>query len=636
VYADPGSLLRLPCASVKGLGSFIALIAELDDRLPTSGHFILNTSFSYNGDFTQFSKRQRIEHALFWRLLVAGKQDRFMHTTAAGNEGVASNSLPNATYATPFALSARFDTPMEMLQGTAVSSKDTADLNLLYTAAVNTASSAAVKTRNLLVIGSSDLDGNLSSFSNLPSDVRMIGETVTLPCAVADAECAAGSGVALQALVDGTSFAAPQVAGLAAWLWSLSPALSVDETIAILKNCYNGKWVDAYKAVLSLDHSEATAVVRKWILDVADGNGQQGSNGAFDEKDIQMYIDSLLAYEAERVSAVPPYSRDHSIFDLNGDGFTGDTTGTPSTAPFDLDVNVPPAYATVSVTPCNDPTVFDTTYDEHAVTDRDILRYYAYSSLYQGVDSTRDRLFGVSCSPFWAGPDSSSYRTYISCFPLNIQEDDTNAVGFTSVNIDETRDSLTALCKDTVSSGYRFQLAMSGDASLSASVGPSNVSVNGGASLHSTATATAPPEPSPCRFGIAGFLSSVNMVRFAMGGDKFSVPMSLVVSGSVTPTNASGSSVALARCIVKLFVVDTTASARLAGATEPQAPAFLTFDSDVNSLPFQMNSFLTLLQEHNVYQMEIFAQAYSFVTTQVPPGTGEAKIDVSVSLFAGD
>lgn len=386
-FADPGGILRLPCLSVTGFGSWTAIIAELASHLPATGQFILNTSVGFIADFTDTPKRQRAEVAMFWRFLVAGRQSRFLHTQSAGNEGNASPSLPNADNNSPFSLSARFNTPLEMLQGTQVATQDTVALNLLYEAAVNTNALFGAKLQNVLVVGSSDLDGNLSTFSNVPADVRMIGETVSLPCIFDDSSCDPGTGVPLQAIVNGTSFAAPQVAALAAWLWALNPGLTVEQTIATLRNCFDGRWVDAYKAVLSLDNNLASANIRRSILDVANATGQVGSNGTFDDADLRMLVDSIQAFEFDRISGSPPFALDHSIFDLNGDGYTGDTMGVPSPAPFDLNINTPPTFSTVSPPECA-----DTSFNESAVTDWDILYYYAHSSLYVGVDSVRDQL----------------------------------------------------------------------------------------------------------------------------------------------------------------------------------------------------------------------------------------------------
>ncbi|MEK7775212.1 MAG: hypothetical protein AAB305_04940, partial [Candidatus Zixiibacteriota bacterium] len=151
--------------------------------------------------------------------------------------------------------------------------------------------------------------------------------------------------------------------------------------------CFNGKWVNAYQAVLTLDHSFSNAPVRLVILDVADNSGQIGNNNKFDEKDLQMYIDSILFYETDRSLNVPPWEKDHSVFDLNGDGYTGNLPGTESTAPFDLNINTPPSYSTVQPPLCS-----DSSFDEMALTDKQILYYYAHSSMFSGDTAVRNAL----------------------------------------------------------------------------------------------------------------------------------------------------------------------------------------------------------------------------------------------------
>ncbi len=389
VFPGPSNLVRLPCFSTFGYGSMTAIMAALSSQLPATGDFVLNTSFGYNGDFLRFSKQRRIEDAFSWRFLVATKQNRFLHTQSAGNEGIWSSANPNADYNSPFTLASRFDTPAQMLQGTSVSSSDSAHLAVIYQAGVNTNPLFGSRLKNVLTVGSSKSDGSLSTFSNGPNDFRMIGEDVQVPCQVADNRCVAGSDGIIGGIVSGTSFAAPQLAGLAAYMWTLAPTLTVEQIRESFLYANVGGWVDAYKAVLSIDNSPTAvgARVRLAILDIADGSGQKGSNGAFDERDLIMFLDSITWYEAEAVAAPPPISKDHSTFDLNGDGYTGDRGGTPTTAAFDLNVNTPPAYSVVTPPECS-----DTTFEESAVTDMNILYYYAYSDLYTGAASVRDSL----------------------------------------------------------------------------------------------------------------------------------------------------------------------------------------------------------------------------------------------------
>jgi len=392
VFPGPENLLNLPCIPVTSLGTWTAVMSEISSHFPSSGQFVVNTSISYSDTaFGYDSKRDRIEHALYWRSLVASIQNRFLHTQAAGNFGITSTDSTNASYITPFAIAARFGTPLEMLQGTQVSAQDTASLMSTYQLLVQTNTAVGNRLNNTLIVGSSNNDGVESAFSNKPSDLRMIGEQVTVPCDVADVECGPGSDVPLQSITtNGTSFAAPQVAGLAAYMWSLKPDLSVAQTREILQNCFGGSWIDAYKAVLSLDNgiSTSTARVRLAVLDVADNGGQAGTNGSFDEHDLKMYLDSLPFYE-DLGAEQTPVPKDQSRFDLNGDGYTGDPFGIPTTFPFDLDANYPPSYSQVNFTTC-----LDTFFNEAAVSDYDILYYYGFSDLYSGDEDIRDSLLG--------------------------------------------------------------------------------------------------------------------------------------------------------------------------------------------------------------------------------------------------
>ena len=625
-FADTANLLRLPCISMTRIGSWIAILAELYRRLPVSGKFILNTSWGYNGDFTRFSKRQRIEHAFFWRLLVAHRQNDFLQMQASGNDGFYSPDQTNADYNSPFTLTARFDTPRQMLQGTVVSPADTAALDTVFARIVMQGSMYATRLQNVLTVGSSDWDGNLSTFSNGPADVRMIGENITLPCSMGDGICGPGPDVAWQGSYDGTSFATPQVAALAGWLWALSPALTVDETRAIIMNCfYNNKWVDAYKAVLSLDHSIANAGIRLSLLDIADANGQKGSDMLFDEKDLKMFIDSILYYEADRGSRTPPWPRDHSPFDLNGDGYTGDTMLTPSTAPFDLDITTPPAYSTVWIARCDQNSARDTTLDERAVTDRDILLYYAFSDLYTGNSSKRDSLLGVSCDSFWVGHDSNMIVTISADPPYGPLVWDTSYGTSLSVDIDRRIDSLTPLCVDH-NVGYHWFFHCGGSSDVSASSSGTTLAASGQASIVTSAQTSQPKYK--CDYRVAGNANAYSSVHFAPAGDQNELFADLVVNGSVIqPAVWEGGSPA-ARCIVSFQVYDTmTSGGVMANLAQ--------YDSDLHSLPFTKRVSIGRLSQQTVYRLEIRSFSKSLASTSGNYGPNEAKVEISASVFVG-
>lgn len=191
----------------------------------------------------------------------------------------------------------------------------------------------------------------------------------------------------------GTSMASPQVAGLAAYVWALDPTLSNTGVIDVLKATARtaagdtgctvapSQVVDAYAAVLAADRGFLQSPARRAILDAADSSGSAGSNGQFDEKDVELFLSRL-----DSAAGALDYSR----YDLNGDGRTGGTT----TETFDLDINRPVILGNVSQT-IEGRTV---PFNENAVTDVDVLCYYAYSSIYTSADpSARGRLLAGRC-----------------------------------------------------------------------------------------------------------------------------------------------------------------------------------------------------------------------------------------------
>jgi beta-lactam-binding protein with PASTA domain len=184
----------------------------------------------------------------------------------------------------------------------------------------------------------------------------------------------------------GTSFAAPQAAGLAAYMFAMSDgaSLSLKQINERILGTSNNGVIDSYAALLSIDSgitSPAEAKMRIALL--ATCNVPKASatplclsvapDADFDEAALADIVSHLPS-----TNAVLDYSR----YDLNGDGFTGG----PSMASFDLDVSYQgsgtPLYT--KKVPSQMPIAgVSMTFDETKLTDAQILCYYAYSPLYK-------------------------------------------------------------------------------------------------------------------------------------------------------------------------------------------------------------------------------------------------------------
>ena len=227
---------------------------------------------------------------------------------------------------------------------------------------------------------------------------------------------------ALYGVKSGTSQAAPHVAGLIGYLYSADPNLprptlsqnTVLEllqanSVAVAGGAANR--IDAYLAVLALDGDQlptpSSAPVRHALMDA-------NNDSTFDELDIEQFRVRFLDIATGQPLAAG--AADWSRFDLNGDG----RTGGPTTTRFDLDRVGSTQYGATSYTSGVTQSGLEASFDENAVTDLDILCYYAGSSLYQGSDENLESLLGEPCGfeddeeeedggdPFigtWAGTD---------------------------------------------------------------------------------------------------------------------------------------------------------------------------------------------------------------------------------------
>ena len=389
-----------------------AVAADPDQRvvLTSSVNFFDNGFCGFNGDQicdaqnTVTTDRAFFGIVLGYRAVVAGEwarltrtlalKDKMLVTQSAGNvddlpDGfLAQNYLGfrSASLSSPAALATHIGDLQAMFTDSALWKSATLpglpDLTFSASDATSLIQNNAdldptntISASSLLIVDSGTNDETLqgiraSFFNYLGADVRAVGEKVVL----------SGS------TPSGTSFSTPLVAGLAAYLWNLQPALaaqSVSATVDLLKrssvvtaNSPTVPLIDAYAAVLQLDDVPGCcsgalfAPARLGLMDV-DGDG------GFTGLDLQKFADAYGLSNPNTPSI--PTARDYSRFDLNGDGFTG---GIPI-ATFDLDANGLDANGKAKIN-----TVdlriegYTVTFNEAALSDLQILCFYAYSPLY--------------------------------------------------------------------------------------------------------------------------------------------------------------------------------------------------------------------------------------------------------------
>lgn len=364
---DPETLLDLKCTQSGGF-TFRDMMVRLSETFPETGPFVINTSIGYKRTRTvRTSVAQAAGDALLWRKLLAPVSNRVIHASSSGNSATLGN--PSSNFGSPFHTQARFADLFAVIpEGERPVHQAYFDALLAQDAGL-----AAVRG-TLLVVGSSDEDGDKSTFSQVPADVRMIGENVSGACVTDDSLCTSNIMFA-----NGTSATAPQIAGLAAYLWSFNPAAPATLIKKVIVDAFDGRWVDAYTALLALEREDPTIGIRHALLDVTD-------DGTFDEQDVSRVLDEMalnLAVQADPSVAIEDFSR----FDLNGDGFTRDDTAN------EMDLNL--ALPNKGVTYLDDTTV--KRLDERFVTDLDVLCFYAWSSRYQGNNDERIALLTGRC-----------------------------------------------------------------------------------------------------------------------------------------------------------------------------------------------------------------------------------------------
>jgi hypothetical protein len=417
---------------VKALSAHAITVAIESALAASNGKVVVNASFGWDAcgvpdaagvqppctaaNLNAPTARARAIWAGIQRMSLAPFASRALVVASAGNEadkpvGTTYVGAGIASFGPAFNIAATADSAMSFASNTALweptvvcatppclpsLTATAADVANIASVLANLGQASAPRAANVLIAGSAEpflVQG--SAFSEPGATVLAVGEGIPTLLGIPK---------------NGTSFAAPQVAALAAYLWMLSPDLRVrpmqDTVNAIQANASNGLVIDgvsiadglinAYASVLSLDQastlSTSSAPMRLAILDV---NG----DGNFNLADLQAYHAAYLSAGMPRESS----ARDYSRHDLNGDGFTGGSR----TTRMDLDPNGSARFGAPLLNTLDGHIDGGAvTYDERAITDAQALCFFATSGLYSGSDVTaRDTLLKELC------PTASSTRS---------------------------------------------------------------------------------------------------------------------------------------------------------------------------------------------------------------------------------
>lgn len=381
----------------KMLKEVVDTIKQLKSLKP-NGKAILNTSLGNACDGTGgfcVDPQTAIAEAVVWAesVQVANIEDYFLHLTAAGNIEEIENvptwlDVRDAETGSEFNAATLLPLEKTNADGTTTPVANLSNILVIENDRAKQTASEADATGNIVINWDVECLSGGPGGSFVGGDLAGIGTDVW---SFTDHDTNALA-------FSGTSMATPQVAGLAAYLWSIDFSASPQQLKDILKATANpvpvtpgvvcSDWptpapiIDAYAALLAMDAPLGTfeitygTPVREAILDIADGSGNEGSNNAFDENDINLWIQKLI--NDTNVGAL-----NFSRYDLNGDGYTGGNNKDK----FNLDMEyLPLQYTTVTQD------MFGTTvdFDEAALTDFQIFCYYAYSLLYTGDIIARD------------------------------------------------------------------------------------------------------------------------------------------------------------------------------------------------------------------------------------------------------
>ena len=411
-----------------------------------SGKFVMNFSMGFPGDECQahpcvppfdiiMSPFDRAIHALYWKERTASRWPDFLVAVAAGNE----RDKESATLY-PGVADARFDSAISMAEVADANDSFVND-DSLWTppaAALAVGFVTLKPTAALLPILQRTLaDSHLAGTT--ANNVITVGSTVGPPANTLLTAHVTGDQLAESAFSDrspdllavgegvlnkrGTSFSAPQIAGLASFLWMISPQLRsqpASQTRHTIIDNARGKFVDAYASVLSLDPAALpngqNQPIRQTLLDVT-------RDQKFDENDIRLFLQHffVVAGDGTITRQIPTPSADFSPYDLNGDGFA---TGGSMRERFDLDRRGSTQFGATQYTDVTQTIEGqDVHFDENALTDLEILCYYAYSPLFVGDTDQRKALLdgrcGLSVTPAKVALVSGGSQQFTATLPNN-------------------------------------------------------------------------------------------------------------------------------------------------------------------------------------------------------------------------
>jgi hypothetical protein len=369
------------------------VLSEISSELSRRPGFqILVTPFVFSTDPTVPIPLFSAMAAADWKrhLRRLGLENRVLHISSAGDTGQGSPGYSLSHNMSPWNLATSYSRLVDYLDG------NDRELLLEYETILGFGPELDPgPIDNVIIVGASDEEGEELAISATLPHLVAPGERIAGPCTDPDP----GGGPddqfcnGIYAGYTGTGPAAALVGGIASYLWNLYPERSLDDIrnaiqIGYARNFGLG-WIDTFDAALALDEGLFAPRVREAILDVTgdrdDYPNMDEPNGEFDEKDLKVFVDALAALAGQ----VPGLN--DLRFDLNGDySLEADRRN-----PFDLDVNSPPAFTTLTFE-VHGMTV---ELDESSISDLEIVCYYAHSDLYLGDSEARDILLADCAEP---------------------------------------------------------------------------------------------------------------------------------------------------------------------------------------------------------------------------------------------